>query len=115
MNPLIREMKDRGLEPLLVESKEVIGQARIRYGHNDVIIFALVETDGTIDVRSCTREEGLATMRERFPDASSAIAILEKPLPPTQFALITFDLCDEEELRIYSVVLRLNGTLGVLN
>lgn len=114
MNATLQQMIARGLEPIITESKDVIGEARIKHGHNDVMIFALVEEDGLVDLRSAPRPEALATMQEKFPDASHALKILTQPLLPDQFVLIVFDISGDD-MAVFSLILRIKGTQGVLN
>jgi hypothetical protein len=104
------------LSPLIEGAQGMIGEARLRVGKNDVVIFAacIDDADGegqTSRLFGTSRERILDVLTEACPEATNSLEALTKPVAIGSFLLIV-----HYRQRLHGYVLAIpNGTEGVLN
>jgi|ERR1019366_1275235 hypothetical protein len=87
MTPVVREIIDLGLFPVLAEAQESIWACRREFGTNDVAIY--VHCDDPPPRAWCHRREVLHDLLVRtVPDAKHTIEKLSAPCPVTHFILV---------------------------
>lgn len=104
------------LSPLIEGAQSMIGEARLRVGKNDVVIFAACvdDADGegqTSRLFGTSRERVIDVLMEVFPEETNRLEALTKPVAIGSFLLLV-----QYRQRLHGFVLAIpNGTEGTLN
>jgi hypothetical protein len=112
LSPEMRELMDAGLISVLEAAAEMVGQTRLIFGTNDVVIVAVMDKDGA-RMYGNRRERIIKIVEDTLPEASNTLARLrEGPVPVDKF-LVLFS----HNASLYTIAWNIpeKTTLGVLN